>query len=131
RAGRALDAFTVRKEPKEHGTGRLIEGSFAADTAVVVVEDVLTTGESARRAIQVVTDAGARVLGVLAVVDREEGARAALESGGHLVRALFTAAELVGDGCRYGGVVAPGHVRSDTVDASRVSSSCAAISRAS
>jgi orotate phosphoribosyltransferase len=97
-AGRPLDAFTVRKEPKGHGAGRVIEGGFRADTGVVVVEDVMTTGDSARRAIRAVEEAGARVLGVLTVVDREEGARESLESGGYAVRALFTATELLENG---------------------------------
>ena len=96
RDGRPLDAFTVRKEPKGHGAGRVIEGGFQADTDVVVVEDVMTTGDSARRAIHAVEHAGSRVLGVLCVVDREEGARESLEREGYAVRALFTAAELIG-----------------------------------
>jgi orotate phosphoribosyltransferase len=59
-----------------------------------VVEDVITTGASACRAIDAVRDAGATVLGVLAVVDREEGGRAAIESRGVPVRALITSQEL-------------------------------------
>jgi orotate phosphoribosyltransferase len=98
RAGRTLDAFTVRKEPKGHGAGRVIEGGFHEGTDVVVVEDVMTTGDSARRAIRAVRDAGARVLGVLCVVDRGEGARESLEHEGYTVRALFTAAELLEEG---------------------------------
>lgn len=97
-AGRQLDAFTVRKEPKSHGSGRVIEGGFREGSEVVVVEDVMTTGDSARRAISAVELAGARVLGVLCVVDREEGAREALEREGYDVRALFTAAELLAEG---------------------------------
>ena len=93
-AGRALDAFTVRKDPKTHGTGKRIEGCFRPGAAVVVVEDVITTGQSAREAIAAVTAEGARVLGVLAVVDREEGGRATLEQAGHAVEALVTATEL-------------------------------------
>jgi orotate phosphoribosyltransferase len=72
-AGRPVRAFTVRKEPKAHGTGRLIEGPFREGDRVVVVEDVITTGGSARRAIEAVRSAGGTVVGVLAVVDREEG----------------------------------------------------------
>ena len=93
-AGRALDAFTVRKEPKTHGTGKRIEGCFMPDAAVVVVEDVITTGQSASDAIAAITAEGGRVLGVLAVVDREEGGRATLERAGHAVEALVTATEL-------------------------------------
>jgi orotate phosphoribosyltransferase len=89
-----VDAFSVRKEAKAHGTGRVIEGCFAAGADVVIVEDVITTGGSAQRAIAAVEAAGGRVLGVLAVVDREEGGRAALEREGREVVALVRAAEL-------------------------------------
>src|SRR5881398_2954604 len=92
--GKELDAFTVRKQAKSHGTGRRIEGCFKPGVAVVVVEDVITTGYSAAEAIAAITAEGGRVLGVLAVVDREEGGRAALEQGGHAVEALVTATEL-------------------------------------
>ena len=89
-----IDAFSVRKEAKGHGTGRQVEGNFNAGDDVVVVEDTITTGGSARRAIEAVERAGGRVLGVLAVVDREEGGREALEGGGVQVVALTTASEL-------------------------------------
>jgi orotate phosphoribosyltransferase len=89
-----IDAFSVRKQLKDHGTGRLIEGNFRPGDPVVVVEDVITTGESATRAIQTLEQAGGKVLGVLAVVDREEGGRRTLEARGHQVVALITAAEL-------------------------------------
>ena len=89
-----MDAFSVRKEAKAHGTGRVIEGSFAEGDAVVVVEDVITTGGSAQRAISAVEAAGGRVLGVLAVVDREEGGRAALEGQGREVVTLIGAGDL-------------------------------------
>ena len=91
---RRLDAFTVRKQPKTHGTGKRIEGCFAKGATVVVVEDVITTGQSALDAITAVTAEGGRVLGVLAVVDREEGGRAAIERASHAVDALVTATEL-------------------------------------
>jgi orotate phosphoribosyltransferase len=92
--GRSLDAFTVRKEAKAHGTGQRIEGCFTPGAAVVIVEDVITTGRSAQEAIAAITAEGGRVLGVLAVVDREEGGRATLEQAGHPVEALVTATEL-------------------------------------
>lgn len=94
-AGRTIDAFTVRKQAKEHGTGRLIEGNLRSGSRVLVVEDVITTGDSALRAVAAVQDAGARVIGVLSVVDREEGGRARIEAEGHPVAALFTASELL------------------------------------
>jgi orotate phosphoribosyltransferase len=92
--GPPLEAFTVRKEPKQHGTQRLIEGNFAAGATVVVVEDVITSGSSALRAIEAVLAEGGRVAGVLAVVDRQQGGRETLEAAGYEVRALTTAAAL-------------------------------------
>lgn len=89
-----VDAFSVRKEAKGHGTGRLIEGNFKPGHAVVVVEDVITSGGSARRAAATIEDAGGKVLGVLAVVDREEGGKDALEREGRRVVTLTTAAGL-------------------------------------
>jgi orotate phosphoribosyltransferase len=94
--GRSIDAFTVRKEAKGHGAGRLIEGGFRAGAAVVITEDVITTGDSAARAINAVRKEDGKVIGVLALVDREEGGRERLESEGVLVSSLFTTGELLG-----------------------------------
>lgn len=90
-----IRAFTVRKEAKAHGTGKLIEGPFAAGDRVVVVEDVITTGSSAARAVEAVRAAGATVLGVLALVDRDEGGRESLETKGLSVVSLVSAAEIL------------------------------------
>jgi orotate phosphoribosyltransferase len=96
-----IDAFSVRKEAKAHGTGQQIEGNFRAGDAVVVVEDVITSGGSAQRAIGAVEAAGGKVLGVVAVVDREEGGRRTLERAGVEVVVLSTATELgIGQGGR-------------------------------
>ncbi len=89
-----VDAFTVRKEPKSHGMGRLIEGCFQESSQVVVVEDVITSGGSALRAIRALEAAGARVVGVLAVVDREEGGRETIEGAGYPLSVLVTLADL-------------------------------------
>ncbi len=89
-----IDAFSVRKEAKLHGTGRLIEGNFAAGDAVVVIEDVITSGGSALTAVAAVRAAGATVLGVLAVVDRDAGGRQKIEAEGLPVIALISAREL-------------------------------------
>jgi orotate phosphoribosyltransferase len=95
-AGPLVRAFTVRKTPKTHGTAQLIEGPFAAGDRVVVVDDVITTGGSALRAVEAVRAAGGEVVGVLAVVDREEGGREAIEAGaGVPVVALARAADVV------------------------------------
>jgi orotate phosphoribosyltransferase len=91
-----LRAFTVRKEAKAHGTGRLIEGPFHEGDRVVVIEDVITTGGSALRAVEAIRAAGGSVSGVLALVDREEGGRAALEDVGLSVIVLARASEIVG-----------------------------------
>jgi orotate phosphoribosyltransferase len=83
-----VDAFSVRKEAKDHGTGRGIEGNFKPGDRVVIVEDVITSGNSARRAVEAVEGAGGTVLGIVAVVDREEGGKDALQAGGRTVLAL-------------------------------------------
>lgn len=90
-----LRAFTVRKEAKTHGTGKLIEGPFQPGDRVVVIEDTITTGGSARKAIDAVRDAGGTVAGVLALVDREEGGREALEALGLGVISLVRASDIV------------------------------------
>jgi orotate phosphoribosyltransferase len=93
-----MDAFSVRKQVKEHGTGRSIEGNFRPGDQVIIVEDVITTGDSAQRASRAVQDAGGRVVGILAVVDRQEGGRQSLEAAGHQIIALTTIADLGLDG---------------------------------
>jgi orotate phosphoribosyltransferase len=90
-----LRAFTVRKEAKAHGTGRLIEGPFREGDRVAVIEDVITTGGSALRAAAAIRAGGGIVVGVLALVDREEGGRDALERAGLPVLALTRASEIV------------------------------------
>lgn len=92
--GPIIEAFSVRKTAKEHGTGKRIEGNFHRGDSVVVVEDVITSGGSARQAIEAVHAEGGRVLGVLAVVDREAGGREVLEGLGFPVVALTTVSAL-------------------------------------
>ena len=93
--GRTLDGFTVRKEPKDHGTGQQIEGGLPTDARVVVVEDAVTTGGSAIRAIEVLRKYGASVAGVICLVDREEGGRSRLDELGVPLLAVFTGPELL------------------------------------
>jgi orotate phosphoribosyltransferase len=90
-----LRAFTVRKEAKTHGTGRRIEGPFRRNDQVVVIEDVITTGNSALEAIRAIEQEGGRIVGVLAVVDREEGGRRAITDAGYTVSCLATKADLM------------------------------------
>jgi orotate phosphoribosyltransferase len=93
--GRTLDGFTVRKEPKDHGTGQQIEGGLPTDARVVVVEDAVTTGGSAIQAIEVLRRHGASIAGVICLVDREEGGRTRLDELGVPLLAMFTGPELL------------------------------------
>jgi orotate phosphoribosyltransferase len=93
--GPPLRAFTVRKDTKLHGTGKLIEGPFAPADRVVIIEDVITTGGSALQAIEIVKKAGGDIQGILALVDRNEGGRKALEHTGYAVISLVTIDELI------------------------------------
>lgn len=92
---RPLRAFTVRKEPKTHGTGKLIEGPFHEGDRVAVIEDVITTGSSALRAADAIRAAGGIVAGVLALIDREEGGREAILAAGLPVVALARVGDIV------------------------------------
>jgi orotate phosphoribosyltransferase len=92
--GPPIDAFSVRKDLKTHGTRRLIEGNFAAGTRAVVVEDVITSGGSALKAIDAVQREDGEVLGVLALVDREQGGRQRIEEKGYTVVAVTTSRRL-------------------------------------
>jgi orotate phosphoribosyltransferase len=91
----ALRAFTVRKEAKSHGTGKLVEGPFRRGDRVCVIEDTITTGGSALRAVSALREAGGVVAGVLALVDREEGGREAIEESGIPVISLARISELL------------------------------------
>jgi len=88
-------AFTVRKEAKQHGTGRLIEGPLTQNDHVVIVEDVITTGASVLRAAEAVRSFGAVVIGILGLVDREEGGREAIRDAGYDQHCLVTVTELL------------------------------------
>jgi len=90
-----LRAFTVRKQAKTHGTQKLIEGPLQPGDRVAVIEDVITTGNSALQAIEAIHAYGAIVIGILALVDREEGGRSSLERAGFSVIALMTITEII------------------------------------
>ncbi|HMH26434.1 MAG TPA: orotate phosphoribosyltransferase [Gemmatimonadaceae bacterium] len=92
---RPLRAFTVRKETKAHGTRKVIEGPFREGDHVAVIEDVITTGGSALRAIEAIRAAHGTVEGVLALVDREEGGRQAIESVGVSIISLVSASQII------------------------------------
>lgn len=89
-----LPFVIVRRAGKEYGTAKSFEGRLAAGERVVLIEDVLTTGGQALQAALRLRDAGVDVRLVLAVVDREEGAAAAMDEAGLPMRALFRRGEL-------------------------------------
>jgi orotate phosphoribosyltransferase len=90
-----LRAFSVRKEAKVHGTAKLIEGPVYEGDRVAIVEDVITTGDSALRAIAAARNANMIVIGVLALIDREEGGREAIERIGIPVLSLANAKDIL------------------------------------
>ena len=93
-AGRELDAFVVRKEPKGHGMGKQVEGPDVSGRRVIVVEDTSTTGGSPLKAIEAVEKAGGIVVAVAVVVDRDTGAKQIIEEAGYPYRAALGLADL-------------------------------------
>jgi orotate phosphoribosyltransferase len=89
-----LLGFFVRKEAKSHGLGRRVEGGFAAGQRVALLEDTVTTGGSTLEALAAVEAEGGKVVRVLCLVDRCEGAAEAFEARGVELEALFTRADL-------------------------------------
>jgi len=88
--GLPLKGFMVRKEPKGHGTNQYVEGPVQAGDEVVIVEDVVTTGGSSLLAIERCEAHGLKVRGVIAIVDRMEGGRAAFEARGYRFQSLLS-----------------------------------------
>ena len=94
RRGRGLDAFVVRKQSKAHGLQRRIEGPDVAGRRVVVLEDTSTTGGSPLTAVEALAEAGAEVLAVAVVVDRDSGARERIAAAGLPYLAVYDKGEL-------------------------------------
>lgn len=88
--GHHLKGFIVRKEAKEHGKGRRVEGPVTPGDRVVVVEDVITTGGSALAAIEQARAFGLQVIGALAIIDRLEGGAEAFNQIGVPLKTLLT-----------------------------------------
>lgn len=91
---RDLCGFFVRKEAKQHGLGKRIEGAFRAGHTVALVEDTMTTGGSTLEALDAVEAAGGKVARVLCIVDRGEGAADAFTKRGLALEALYGRADL-------------------------------------
>jgi orotate phosphoribosyltransferase len=96
--GTPIDAIYVRKEAKTHGSERLLEGNgyLAAGAPVALLEDVVTTGASTLKAASKVRDAGYQLVGVVALVDRLEGGRQAIEQAGLSLASLYTRTDFMG-----------------------------------
>ena len=92
--GMSLDAFVVRKEAKKHGMARQVEGPDISGRNVVILEDTSTTGGSPLAAAKAAQEAGAKVLAVATVVDRDTGARAAIESAGYAYYSALSLSDL-------------------------------------
>jgi orotate phosphoribosyltransferase len=93
--GRPLPGLIIRKEAKGHGTQAYIEGPLPAPgSSIVVIEDVVTTGQSALKAVTRLQDAGYQVNQVLALVDRQQGGEKTYADAGLQFEALFTIADL-------------------------------------
>lgn len=92
--GTRLDAFVVRKSEKAHGLQRRIEGSPVEGRRVLAVEDTSTTGGSVLTAVEALREAGAEVVGVAVIVDRDTGAREAVEAAGLPYRYAISLADL-------------------------------------
>ncbi|MBM3240145.1 orotate phosphoribosyltransferase [Candidatus Poribacteria bacterium] len=96
--GQPIDAFIVRKEVKKHGTQKFIEGPLRKNSRVVIVDDVVTTGNSLVTSIQRVKEEGCKVVAVIALVDRLEGAREAVESQNCQFSPIFTRDDIRSNG---------------------------------
>lgn len=92
--GLAYDAFVVRKEPKDHGRGKQVEGPDLAGKRVIVLEDTSTTGGSPLKAIDALLAVGAEIAAVAVVVDRATGAREVIEAAGYRYLAAIRLSDL-------------------------------------
>ncbi len=92
---RPIPAFIVRKEPKGHGSQQQVEGALPPNAKLVVVEDVVTTGGSTARTIEVLKKEGYSVLKVIALIDRKEGGAERIASLGVGFESLFTIDDLM------------------------------------
>jgi orotate phosphoribosyltransferase len=90
-----LNSFSIRKEPKKHGLKKWIEGEINPKDRVVIIDDVITTGGSALKAIDRAIEYGLEIVAVVVLVDREEGGKQNIEKRGFSVKALFTKSDLM------------------------------------
>ena len=94
--GRPLEGFIVRKEPKDHGMGKQVEGPVKSGMKVAIIDGTMTTGGSLLKAIGAVENVGCEVVRVLVLIDRLEGGRKKIEEAGYSFDAVFTRKDLIG-----------------------------------
>jgi orotate phosphoribosyltransferase len=92
--GDPLEAFVVRKTPKKHGTMLWIEGHVKEGDKVLIVEDVITTGGSSKEAVMRARECGLKVVGVIVLIDRQEGGKEEIEALNLPFKALLTKEEI-------------------------------------
>ena len=92
--GEQMESFVVRKEPKKHGTMLWVEGNVGKGDKVIIIEDVITTGGSTIKAIERAKKCGLNVLGVIVLIDRQEGGKEKIETKGVKVETLLTREEI-------------------------------------
>ena len=93
--GEEREGLLIRKESKEHGTKKLVEGNLQAGMKVIILEDTVTTGGSLLKAARAVEDGGGEIAGIFVMVDREEGARESIAGAGYSFTSLFRVSELL------------------------------------
>ena len=89
-----LPCIFIRNQKKDYGTAKQLEGKLAETDKVVIVEDIATTGGQVLEAAETIRSLGAEVLSIIAVIDREEGARENIEGAGFTFQSLFTTSDL-------------------------------------
>jgi orotate phosphoribosyltransferase len=97
--GKPVEAFIIRKTPKSHGTMQWIEGNIKSGDRVVIIDDVITTGKSTIEAITRAKKTGLEIVKVIALIDRQEGGREAVETSGYKFDSIITKDEVME---RYG-----------------------------
>ena len=97
--GNPRDAVYVRKDAKDHGSRRQLEGDtrLPPNASIVILEDVTTTGGSTLKAVEKLRAAGYQVAGVVTLVDRLEGGREAIEAAGLRFTAIYTRTDFIAD----------------------------------
>ncbi|MCL5408600.1 MAG: hypothetical protein M1135_01050 [Candidatus Omnitrophica bacterium] len=90
-----VKAFIVRARQKEHGMGKEIEGDIKKGWNLAIVDDVVTTGNSIIKVIEAVEKIGCKVKKIIAIVDRQEGAKEALQKKGYTLESIFTKEDLL------------------------------------